>query len=55
MSRALRDKWRSGVFDGSEFDPEIKTGRFEGFDRIKKGPYDLLFRALKSCGLDERL
>lgn len=26
-----------------------RRGRVEGFDRVKLGPYDLLYQALKAC------
>lgn len=31
-----------------------KKGEVKGFPRLKLGPYDLLYRALKSCGIDAR-
>ena len=51
---ALKAKWKSGVFDDNGEDEDILTGSVEGFSRQKRGPYDLLFKALKSCGLDKR-
>ena len=53
-SGALKAKWKDGKFQGAEEDAEIMTGTVQGFDRQKRGPYDLLFRALKACGLDKR-
>lgn len=42
----------------SKFAPKLKEtwkrGRVEGFDRVKRGPWDLLYLALKSCGMDKR-
>ena len=51
---ALKAKWKDGRFQGEPEDDEIMTGTVQGFDRQKRGPYDLLFRALKACGLDKR-
>lgn len=53
-SGALKAKWKDGVFQGTPEDAEVIAGRIEGFDRQKRGPYDLLFRALKACGIDRR-
>ena len=51
FSGCLRSNWRRGRFD----DAEIIQDVVEGHHRSKRGVYDLLYRALKSCGLDERL
>ena len=53
-SGALKQKWKDGLFQGTPEDNEVLAGTIEGFDRQKRGPYDLLFRALKACGLDRR-
>lgn len=53
-SGALKAKWKDGVLQGMPEDADIITGTIEGFDRHKRGPYDLLFRALKACGLEKR-
>lgn len=31
-----------------------RKGKVTGFARLKKGPYDLLYLALKACGMDQR-
>ena len=51
---ALKKQWRSAVFNDSFENEDIIVKSFSGFDRIKRGPYDLLFSALKACGLDRR-
>lgn len=63
---ALKDAWRkglvkddsghiSGLADGppSE-DNEFALGNVDGHHRTLRGSYDLLYRALKACGLDKR-
>ena len=61
---ALKAAWRKGRLtkDGEEVsgimtgeDDEIIAGIVEGHHRTKRGVYDLLYRALKSCGLEGRL
>lgn len=60
---ALRDAWRkgkltsdsraiNGVMAGE--DDELITALAQGHHRTQRGVYDLLFRALKACGLDRR-
>lgn len=49
---ALKAAWKSGQMEG-EHDDHI-AGIVEGHHRTKRGSYDLLFRALKACGLDKR-
>jgi len=52
----LKKRWFTDQFqkfEGVYEDEEILAGKIEGFDR-KMGPYDLLYRALKACGLDRR-
>lgn len=51
---ALVEKWKQGVFTATEEDKDVLAGTMEGFDRQKRGPYDLLFRALVACGIDRR-
>lgn len=51
---ALKQKWRSGLLRIGDEDAELISGTLEGFHRQKRGPYDLLFCALKACGLDRR-
>lgn len=44
---ALKNLWRKGVLsDGAA--KQVDTGYIEGFQRLRRGPYDLLYRALKS-------
>jgi hypothetical protein len=63
FSGALKAAWRrgritaggttvSGVTPGE--DEDIIAGIVEGHHRTKRGVYDLLYRALKACGLEER-
>lgn len=51
FSGALKDVWKRGIFEDEEF---IAVTAAEGFDRVRRGSYDLLFKALKACGLDKR-
>ena len=51
---ALKHQWRAAKMDELREDAEIITGGVVGFDRHKRGPYDLLFRALKACGMHKR-
>ena len=44
---ALKDVWRQGEFLGGAA-IKVESGKFEGFDRQYRGPYDLLYRALKA-------
>lgn len=53
-SGALKAKWKDGKFQGEPEDEEIISGFIEGFDRIKRGPYDILYRALRACGIGMR-
>lgn len=48
---ALKQRWRDGKFTD---DDEAITGTVEGFHRVKRGAYDLLFCALRACGLAAR-
>lgn len=52
---ALRAAWRRGDLPGQVDDAEIIAGMVEGHHRQRRGVYDLLFRALKACGLEGRL
>jgi len=52
---ALKAAWRRGVINIDHEDDEIIAGRVEGHPRIKRGSYDLLYRALKACGLEKRV
>lgn len=66
FSGALRAAWRRGRIAFSAEQPghltslhtgeddEIIAGFVAGHHRTKRGVYDLLYRALRACGLDER-
>lgn len=49
---ALRAAWKRGLLTGE--DDDAIAGVVEGFHRTQRGSYDLLFRALKACGLATR-
>lgn len=51
---ALKHQWKAALVKATRNDNEVIAGKFEGFDRIERGPYDLLYRALKACGLNRR-
>lgn len=51
---ALREAWRRGRYASGE-DDEVIAGEVVGHHRTKRGVYDLLYRALKACGLESRL
>jgi hypothetical protein len=51
---ALRDAWRRGVMRLGHEDEEIIIAGVEGHHRSLRGSYDLLYRALRACGLDKR-
>lgn len=63
-SGALRDAWRRGRFTESANDPVLIGMLFEteaalitrvgGHHRTRRGVYDLVYRALRACGLDAR-
>lgn len=48
---ALRAAWKSGALVD---DDEAIIAAVEGFDRVKRGSHDLLYRALAARGLAER-
>ena len=50
----LKEKWLENIFKGYPEDAEVVAGTVSGYDRDKRGPYDLLYLALKACGLEER-
>jgi hypothetical protein len=50
----LKEKWLEDIFKGYPEDAEVVAGTVSGYDRSKRGPYDLLYLALKACGLEER-
>lgn len=49
---ALRAAWKRGLLKGEDDDAIAAT--VEGHHRTLRGSYDLLYRALKACGLDKR-
>lgn len=51
---ALEHAWKKGIYAATAEDEDVISGRVEGFHRQRRGSYDLLFRALKACGLDKR-
>lgn len=60
---ALREAWRKGrVIDDGEIitaareseDDEAIIARVSGHHRTRRGVYDLLYRALRACGLEGR-
>jgi len=51
---ALKAAWKKGDLFVGHDDQEIIVGGVEGFHRQNRGVYDLLFLALKACGLDRR-
>lgn len=57
LGRKIKDAvWRqalAGKLDSDAVD-EVVVGDLAGFPRLRLGPYDLIYRALKACGMDER-
>lgn len=52
---ALRAAWKKGRFrDFGYQDNEIIVGGLAGHHRTRRGVYDLLYSALKACGLEAR-
>lgn len=58
---ALYTAWRRGrltaeniASEGENEDDEVIVTRFGGFHRTRRGVYDLLYRALRGCGLEAR-
>ncbi|NMG39853.1 hypothetical protein GRZ55_11415 [Chelativorans sp. ZYF759] len=60
---ALREAWRKGKLTSDDrringaiagSDEEGVTALVQGHHRTQRGVYDLLFRALKACGLEAR-
>lgn len=49
---ALRAAWKRGLLKGE--DDDAIAASVEGHHRTQRGSYDLLYRALKACGLDKR-
>lgn len=60
---ALRAAWRKGLVTSDDRavngalageDDEFVVGLAEGHHRTRRGVYDLLFRAMRACGLESR-
>ena len=60
---ALKAAWKRGLISSDDRivngiitseDEDIVTGLVTGHHRQRRGVYDLLFRAMRACGLDER-
>jgi hypothetical protein len=51
---ALKAAWKKGTLVAGQDDAEIIAGEVIGHHRQKRGSYDLLYRALKACGLEAR-
>jgi len=61
---ALRRAWRAGKVTADDAalnsgalpgeDDEAIVARVQGHHRTRRGVYDLLYRALRACGLEER-
>lgn len=47
-SGALKQVWRSGKFQ-DDCGEDVLTGKVEGHNRLNRGVYDLLYKALKVC------
>lgn len=54
FSGALVKSWKSGRLPVEGDDAPIVAGEVIGLHRERRGVYDLLFRALRVCGLDAR-
>lgn len=63
FSGALRQAWKKGRVSSDDKalnaavvgeDEEMIVALAEGHHRTKRGVYDLLFRAMRACGLAER-
>lgn len=54
FSGALKTAWRKGQMTPGYGDEEIMVGEVIGHHRTRRGSYDLLYRALKACGLENR-
>lgn len=54
FSGALKLAWKKGVYDGVTHDEDIMQGLVEGHHRSKRGVYDLLYSALRACGMELR-
>lgn len=52
---ALKQKWRDGVMLVDDEDADFIVAGVDGHPRQARGVYDLLYRALKACKLEERI
>ena len=50
----LKQAWRSGTAQIDSDTEDVITAGVEGHHRTRRGVYDLLYRALKACGLEDR-
>lgn len=55
FSGALKAAWKRGKLVLGHEDEEIIVAGVEGHHRTRRGSYDLLYRALKACGLEKRI
>lgn len=51
---ALKAAWKKGLIQIGHEDEDIIVGAVEGHHRSRRGSYDLLYLALKACGLEAR-
>lgn len=57
---ALKAAWKRGTVvaavagEAASEDDEVIAGYVQGHHRTRRGSYDLLYRALRACGLDKR-
>jgi hypothetical protein len=49
----LKQVWKRGELQDGSMDL-VEVGHIEGFQRTERGPYDILYCALKACGIDKR-
>ncbi len=54
FSGALRLAWKRGIYPGLAEDEDIMQGYVEGHHRSARGIYDLLYSALRACGMEAR-
>jgi len=50
---ALKETWRKGEVEAGDYEDKI-IANVEGFHRIQRGVYDLLYRALVACDVHRR-
>lgn len=56
MAKMKNQAWRSALLGEKDVGVvhDVLVGDVVGFPRKRLGPYDLLYRVLKACGLEER-